>query len=180
LLAKLGVEREALRVAPNSHAAMMGLSEGDSMRVSEICSRIVSHVDRHTGILEAARRMREEHVGDLLVVDHRDGRTVPVGVLTDRDIVVGILAKDTEHVRALEVIDVIGGPLVTATEDEDLMPVLRRMRQFGVRRVPVLDGRGSLAGVLSVDDVIPALSDEIAEVAALVSRQAPREPGRRP
>lgn len=150
------------------------------MRISEICSRTVHHVTRETSVLEAARRMREEHVGDLVVVDVRGGRNIPVGVLTDRDVVVGILAKDVEHVRSLDVGDVMGGPLVTASEDEDIAAVLRRMRSFGVRRVPVVDAGGVLTGVLSVDDVIPALSDEIAEVAALVSRQAQREPMRRP
>jgi CBS domain-containing protein len=150
------------------------------MLVSEICSRDVSDVDSGVSVLEAARRMREEHVGDLIVVEVRDGRRVPIGVLTDRDIVVGILAKDGEHLKMLDVGDIVSGTLVTATEDEDLKPVLKRMRSFGVRRVPVLGADGSLTGVLSIDDVISALSDEIAEVAALVSRQALREPERRP
>jgi CBS domain-containing protein len=151
-----------------------------AMRIGDICSRTVSRVGRHTNILDAARSMREEHVGDLVVVDDRGGKAVPVGVVTDRDIVVGILARDGEHLRVLEVGDVIQGTLVTATEDEDLSPVLRRMRSSGVRRVPVVDGEGALAGVLSIDDVVPALSKEIAEVAALVSGQAGREPERRP
>jgi CBS domain-containing protein len=124
--------------------------------------------------------MREEHVGDLVVVEEREGRRVPVGILTDRDIVVGVLAKDGDHAKLLDVGDVIGGMLVTATEDEDIKPVLRRMRSFGVRRVPVVDETGGLSGVLSIDDVIAALSDEIAEVAALVSRQPSRESDRRP
>jgi predicted transcriptional regulator len=151
------------------------------MRVSEICSRNVSQVGRDVGILEAARRMREEHVGDLIVVEDHDGSTVPVGVLTDRDVVVGILAKDSDHVRTLDVGDVVEeGTLVSATEDEDVAPALRRMRSFGVRRLPVVDERGALSGVLSIDDVIAALADELAEVAALVSRQARRESARRP
>jgi CBS domain-containing protein len=150
------------------------------MRISEICTRTVSRVGRHTTVLDAARFMREDHVGDLVVVEERSGKLVPVGVITDRDIVVGILAMDGERVRTLEVGDVIQGTLVTATEDEDLASVLRRMRSFGVRRVPVVDGSGTLRGVLSIDDVLPALSDEIAELAALVSRQAEREPERRP
>ncbi|HEY5146910.1 MAG TPA: CBS domain-containing protein [Polyangiaceae bacterium] len=150
------------------------------MRIGEICSRTVSSVGPSTSLLGAARRMRDDHVGDLVVVDERGGRPVPIGVLTDRDIVVGVLAKDADHLRSLDVGDVIEGPLVTATEDEDLWPVLRRMRSFGVRRVPVVDAEGVLVGLLSADDIIPALGDELAELAALVSRQARREPGRRP
>jgi CBS domain-containing protein len=160
------------------------------MRVSEICSRTVSYVRRDTAVLEAARRMREDHVGDLIVVDdapsdeqgEHEGEVVPVGVLTDRDVVVGVLAQDAEHVQTLDVGDVIApeGTLVSATEEEDLRPVLHRMRSFGVRRLPVVDERGVLAGVLSVDDVIAALVDELSEVAALVTRQATRESARRP
>jgi CBS domain-containing protein len=150
------------------------------MRVSEICSRTVSTIPIGASVVEAARRMRQEHVGDLVVVDETNGRRVPVGLITDRDIVVGVLAKDTQHLHQLDVRDVIDGILVTATEDEDLGPVLHRMRSFGVRRVPVLDDKGSLVGLLSIDDVLPALSEEIAEVATLMSRQAAHEPGHRP
>lgn len=150
------------------------------MRIGHICTRTVSRVERSARIVDAARTMREAHVGDLVVVEERDGRPVPIGVLTDRDIVVGVLAQDADHLRSLEVGDVILGPLVTATEDEDLEPVLRRMRSFGVRRIPVVDGQGALCGLLSVDDLLPILSNELAEVAFLVSRQARREPERRP
>jgi CBS domain-containing protein len=125
--------------------------------------------------------MREEHVGDFVVVEKDGERLVPVAVLTDRDVVIGILAKDAEHLRALDVGDVIEeGTLVTACEDEDIGAVLHRMRSFGVRRVPIVDHEGTLSGVLSIDDVIPALSDEIADVAALVSQQAQRELAHRP
>jgi CBS domain-containing protein len=146
------------------------------MRVGDICSRNPSYVTRDVRVLEAARRMRTDHVGDLIVVEERHGRPFPIGVLTDRDVVVGVLAHDPKHDPArsglLDVGDVIDGTLVSATEDEDLAPVLRRMRSFGVRRVPIVDAEGCLVGVLSVDDVIPAISDELAEIGALVSRQA--------
>jgi CBS domain-containing protein len=126
--------------------------------------------------------MREEHVGDLIVVDEGEGGVKPVGVITDRDVVVGVLARDGDHVRTLDVGDVMSpdGALVSAGEDEDIRPVLARMRSSGVRRLPVTDASGRLAGVLSVDDVIAALAGELAEVAALVSQQAEMESARRP
>lgn len=147
------------------------------MKVGEICSRNVSWVSRGVRVLDAARRMRMEHVGDLVVIDERDGRPTPVGVFTDRDVVVGILANDGEFLSALQVGDVIreDAPIITATEDEDLAPVLKRMRSFSVRRVPVIDDKGVLVGILSLDDAIAALSEEIAQVAALVTHQAQRE-----
>lgn len=70
--------------------------------------------------------------------------------------------------------------LVTATGDEDLAAVPSRMRSFGVRRVPVVDARSAPPGILSIDDVVLALSRQLAEVAALVSWQSTREPEKRP
>lgn len=150
------------------------------MRVSEICSRHVVVTHKDEPVVEAARRMRSEHVGDLVVVDDRDGREVPVGVLTDRDIVVGVVATDLEHIGQLDVGDVMTSELVTATEDEDVAQVLRRMRSFGVRRVPVLDGDGALGGILSIDDVLSGLADELSEIAAVAWKQRAHEPARRP
>jgi CBS domain-containing protein len=125
--------------------------------------------------------MREDHVGDLIVVEERDGQRVPVGILTDRDLVVGVLAKDGVHGDKLDVGDVLlGTPLLTAREDEDLSPVLQRMRAFYVRRVPVLDESGRLAGILSLDDAIAALTEAMDDVAALVSSQPRHEAERRP
>jgi CBS domain-containing protein len=147
------------------------------MKVGQICSRDVSWVSRNAKVLDAARRMKAEHVGDLVVVDERDGAVRPAGILTDRDVVVGILADDGEFVSALLVGDVIreDAPVVTATEDEDLADVLKRMRSFGVRRMPVVDEEGALVGILSIDDAIAALAEEIDQIASLVSHQARRE-----
>lgn len=151
------------------------------MKVEALLTRHVAFVRRGEPLLDAIRRMREEHVGALVVVDDRDGLRVPVGMLTDRDIVVGVFAKDVSHVTTLEVGDVMTADPVTATEDEDIGELLRRMRSFGVRRVPVVDAAsGHLRGIVSLDDVLAGLSDELAEAAALASHQREREPERRP
>lgn len=150
------------------------------MKAFEILTRHVAVARRDEPLLDAVRTMREEHVGALVVVEERGGAHVPIGMLTDRDIVVGVLAKDVAHVEELDVGDVMTAELVTATADEDVGDVLRRMRSFGVRRVPVVDAAGALEGLVSLDDVLAGLSDELAEVAALASRQREREPARRP
>lgn len=150
------------------------------MRVLELLTKHVAVARRDEPLLTAIERMREEHVGALVVVDESDDKRKPIGMLTDRDIVVGVLAKDASHVRTLDVGDVMTGDPVTATADEDVRDVLRRMRSFDVRRVPVVDSAGALEGVLSLDDVLVGLSDELAEAASLVSRQRQHEPERRP
>lgn len=149
------------------------------MKVLELLTRHVVTTRRDEPLLTAIERMREEHVGALVVVEDGDARK-PIGMLTDRDIVVGVLAKDVSHVATLDVGDVMSTEPVTATGDEDVGEVLRRMRSFGVRRVPVVDAAGALEGLLSLDDVLVGLSDELAEAASLVSRQREHEPERRP
>jgi CBS domain-containing protein len=124
--------------------------------------------------------MRDEHIGSLVVVaEGGDHRTVPVAVLTDRDIVVGVVATDLDDLKRLDVGDVTTTDLVTATEDEDLHAVLRRMRSFAVRRVPVVDDKGDLVGILSLDDILDAMAEDMAEIAKIVTDQRVLERERR-
>jgi CBS domain-containing protein len=150
------------------------------MRILEVVTRDVAVTRRTEPLVDAIRRMREEHVGALVVVEEGGTTRKPVGMLTDRDVVVGVLAKDDKHVGMLDVGDVMTPDPVTATADEDVGEVLRRMRSFGVRRVPVVDDAGALEGIVALDDIVAGLSGELAEAAALASRQREHEPQRRP
>jgi len=148
------------------------------MKAGEICVRQVATIDPRASIVDAAKEMREHHVGDVIVVDRDDGRAVPLGIITDRDVVLSVVADERDP-RALGVSDVMGPELVTAMEHEELADVLRRMRRHAVRRVPVVDAMGSLVGVLSVDDALAEMSDELADLTAISLDQMRREYGRR-
>lgn len=150
------------------------------MNVGTICTRHVAIVERSTTVLDSARRMRAEHVGDLVVIEHRDGRVIPVGILTDRDIVVGIVAHGAEFLERLLVADVVIREVVTAHVAEDSLLVARRMRTAEVRRVPVVDDHGELVGILSVDDLVGSLHAELSEIAALLGHQHSHERRVRP
>lgn len=150
------------------------------MKALDLLTRHVAIAKREDTLLDAAQRMREEHVGVLVVVEPRAGRRVPVGMLTDRDIVVGVVAKAATHLGSLTVADVMAREVVTATSDEDVFDVLQRMRSFAVRRLPIVDREGALEGILSVDDIVGGLSKELAEAATLLSWQRHRESARRP
>jgi CBS domain-containing protein len=145
------------------------------MTVGQICTRDVVVAGRDDTIAEAARRIRTRHVGTLVVVDTRGGRPVPLGMLTDRDIVVNVLADDGEHIDVLRVGDVMGSRLVTARENEDLTDALKRMRLHGVRRVPVVTAEGYLVGILAFDDLIEHVTRELEDLAALVGREQEQE-----
>ena len=152
------------------------------MKIGEICTRDVTTVRRTEGVLSAARRMRDQHVGALVVMDddEESGQSFPIGILTDRDVVVGVLAKDWRHLDVLEVGDVVTRELVTARADEDIDDTLPRMRAAGVRRVPVVRDDGTLAGIVSLDDILSVLVENMTELARLVARQREIEVDRRP
>jgi CBS domain-containing protein len=148
------------------------------MLVGKHCKRDVVTIRKPQSVVEAARRMREYHVGDLVVIEGESD--VPVGVLTDRDIVIGIIAKDIDHLSKLEVGDVLTEPAFVVREDEDVNDVLHKMQTKGVRRVPVVGATGSLVGIFTLDDILGLLSTQLLGVAALVKRQPHREHERRP
>ena len=148
------------------------------MSIGEICNRDVVVIDKDASVQEAARLMRQFHVGALVVCDEREGRRVPLGLLTDRDIVVEVLGEGVE-IGSVMVGDIMGAKLLTARESDELWETLQRMRQAGVRRLPVVDELGSLQGIVTMDDVVELLADELAQLAKLVTREQTAEKTRR-
>lgn len=140
------------------------------MRIGELCTREVVYCERATGVVEVAQLMRSHHVGDLIVVDRCNGRLRPVGIVTDRDLVVEVLARrvDPDSVTAG---DLMTTALVTAQETEPVHDAIERMRARAVRRLPVVDDEGLLIGVLTADDVTELLAEELTEVARIGLRQ---------
>jgi len=149
------------------------------MKVGEVCNREVVWVDREASIREAARLMRRHHVGDLVVAEEvRGGRRIPIGILTDRDIVVELLAEQVP-LEAVAIGDVMTFELLTAGEDDEVMETLQQMRSRGVRRVPVVDASGALAGILAVDDLIELVAEQLSDLVKLIGIEQQRERLRR-
>lgn len=145
------------------------------MDAGELCNRQVVIATPEESILAAARRMRDHRVGCLVVVEGEPGQRRPIGIVTDRDIVVYAVADtslDRRSVRAC-----MNPNLVTAREHEDLVAVIRRMRAHRVRRIPVVDEGGLLQGILSVDDVLEVLAEEVGELAAVLLRSSEARAG---
>lgn len=145
------------------------------MSIGEICSREVVFIRRTESVLEAAKLMRHHHVGSLVVAaDRPDGRRVPVGVITDRDIAVGVVALALDP-AATQVEGAMRGDPATVREDESIGRAIKVMRAHGVRRLPVVDATGALVGVLAVDDLLQLLGEELGHLAAIVPRGTRRE-----
>jgi len=141
------------------------------MRIGELCTREVVYCGPDDGVPEVAQLMRNHHVGDLIVAEMRNGRLVPVGVVTDRDLVVKVLAEGVAP-DVLLARDLMTRMLVTAVEHESVYEAVERMRAEGVRRLPVVGADGSLIGVLSADDVTEFLAEELTGVARIGPRQS--------
>jgi CBS domain-containing protein len=149
------------------------------MNAGELCSREVVVAQRGTALVEAAKLMREQHVGTLVVVDERlPGRT-PVGILTDRDIVVATVAKELDP-RTLTVGEVMSAGVLVVREQDGVDDALRVMREKGVRRVPVVDGAGALAGILAIDDILELVAEEMDGFARALKSERSREARLRP
>jgi CBS domain-containing protein len=130
------------------------------MTVGEVCKRSVVVVAKNETIVDAANHMRASHVGDLVVVEDRQGRRVPVGIITDRDIVVGAVAPNTGHLEHLLVGDIMSPEVVSARETEPLEAALKKMEEHGIRRLPVVDGDGAVVGIVTLDDVLQVLTEQ--------------------
>jgi len=151
------------------------------MKVGETCKHGVVYVESTASVLDAARKMRTFHVGNLVVIDPESapGKR-PVGILTDRDIAVGIVAKAPEYLENLRVEEVMTGDLVTISESEDIWTAVKRMREHGVRRLPVTNPRDSLVGIISLDDIVGLLAEQLTDLSVVVKRQTDAEHKLRP
>ena len=149
------------------------------MPVAEFCRRDVAVVNKNSSLVEAARKMRELHVGDVVVCDSSvaDGVSSlrkPIGILTDRDIVVGVIALKIPLEKVL-VVDVMTPTLVTVSEDAGIYEAIRLMETYGVRRLPVVDAQGGLVGIVSSGDLLGLLGEEILSLARLPQKQSHKE-----
>lgn len=144
------------------------------MTVGTVCNREVVFATKDASVPELAQRMREFHVGDIVVVEEKGGKRIPVGIVTDRDLVIEVLAKGVPMDKVAAG-DIMSAELVTVYEDEGLWITLQRMRAKAIRRLPVMSSDGALVGILTFDDVIDLLASELHELARLVVREQEHE-----
>ena len=145
-----------------------------SSTVDSFCIREVVTVTRETPVLRCAQLMHDEHVGAVVIIDDIDGKLVPVGLLTDRDIAIEVVAFDVAA-RAITAGDLMSGDLAMVRSTDDVLTVLATMREHGVRRLPVIGEDGSLEGIVTADNVWEVLAEAIDGLARLVGSEQARE-----
>ena len=136
------------------------------MLVDAIMNSTVVTCTRDHTVLRAARIMREENVGSVVVVDD-DSR--PIGVLTDRDITVTLVAEGRSPETPVD--EVMSHPVFAVSQDTLIFDLLREMSRRKIHRVPVLDSERKVVGVVSVDDALMLLTTELVNVADVMGHR---------
>ncbi len=149
------------------------------MPISELCSREVIIVEAEDSALEAARLMRKHHVGDVVVIEKQNSIRKPVGIVTDRDLIVEIMATELDP-TVITVGDIMTPKLVTVKESASIFETIQYMRRKAVRRSPVIDDNGGLVGIITMDDLLQLLSEELSELTKIVDRETDKESRQRP
>lgn len=141
------------------------------MLAGELCSREVFLSRPGDALADAAREMRRRHIGALVVVEERGRAAKPVGIVTDRDIVCGQVARGAD-LFCLTVADVMSPEPITIDENDGVAEAIKRLALAGVRRAPVVNATGELVGIISFDDLLPAVAQELGSLAQLIGTQS--------
>ncbi|KXU98395.1 hypothetical protein AB839_03135 [Stenotrophomonas sp. DDT-1] len=144
------------------------------MRIADICCRSVAYVKGSEPVRNVAELMRRRHVGTVVVIDQPNGNRVPTGIITDRDIVLAIVAKDLDA-SMLVASDIMTRAPMTCIEEEDLFDAVRMMKARGVRRLPVVSSKGDLVGIVSSDDIQGVLGTIQRDLGQVFTREQVRE-----
>lgn len=144
------------------------------MTLKSICNREVLIAQKSDTLVEAAQLMRNYHVGDIVVIEERNGLRYPVGIVTDRDIVIELIAKEVD-VNTVTLGDVMYRDIILARENDDVSDTIKIMRQAGIRRIPVVDDSGTLIGIVTMDDLIDLIAEQLKDLAELISMQQSQE-----
>lgn len=139
------------------------------MYLKDLCTLDVASCARQQTVAEAAQLMRKQHAGDLIVVDSSDGESKPIGIITDRDIVVEVIALGRDP-HQITVGEIMSTRLVIAGAEEDVTTALERMRAHGVRRIPVVDARECMLGIITLDDLLQWLARQAGALSEIVTK----------
>jgi CBS domain-containing protein len=145
------------------------------MKVRDFCSKGVITTEPTASLREASTLMRNNHVGTLVVVERKDDGARPVGIITDRDIIVAVIAVPGARPEGIRVCDAMSTRLAVAREEDGVFEAAQTMSERGVRRLPVIAEDGTLRGIVTSDDVLRVVSAEMGNLAAALKKGAERE-----
>lgn len=119
------------------------------MHLRKITKKKVVTVGPKDTVVKAARLMERKNVGSVVVVQNKK----PVGIITDRDIAIRVVAKNAD-INSTLVRDVMTNDIVTGKEGQRAADLAKVMHDHGIRRIPIVGKRGELTGIITLDDLL--------------------------
>lgn len=144
-----------------------------SLHAADICRTDIVTAEEHTSLYEVSKLMREHHIGDVVITRSGDSKQKPIGILTDRDIVVHGIACDID-LDEVTAGDLSKQDLVTVRPEAGISEIVSTMNAHAVRRV-IVDSDSDFNGIITFDDILWALSSVVANLSAVTERQIQRE-----
>lgn len=132
-------------------------------RLKDFATVAVAVAEPETTAFAAAQLMRKHHVGALIVVDALHKR-LPVGIVTDRDLVLALMAEGLDP-EVFTVGDIMSVELVVARPEMDAMDAVQLMRTHRLRRLVIVDDEDHLVGIVTMEDILELLTRELAALA---------------
>jgi len=142
------------------------------MNAGELCTRNTVIIQEDKTVKDAAKLMKEYNVGCLIVMREQKISPIPMGIVTDRDIVVKCLVNG-HNINDYKVREIMSTPALTVVESVSILDTLMKMRYNSIRRIPVVDEKGHLTGILSLDDILDYISKELNEIIQIFQKEEP-------
>ena len=142
-------------------------------KLKEFSTTLVAVVEPETSARVVAQLMRLHHIGSLVVVE-AGNRNKPVGIVTDRDLVLELMAEGLDP-AVFTAGDIMSVDLVKANPDMDVMEAVQLMRKYRLRRLVIIDDAGNLFGIVTIEDVMSLLTRELADFAFALGTARDRE-----
>jgi len=145
------------------------------MSIESVCKNEVATIEQTATLAQASQTMAERHVGSLVVVRNYDGKQIPVGIITDRDL--ALVLGSSPRPQELSVEQIMRHQPITVQISQGILETILKMRESGVKRMPVVDDSGGLVGIVCADDLTSLISREAAELTKITETQIRKEEG---
>lgn len=147
------------------------------MAIKDIIQKNVVAIEARKSLKNAAKLMQENHIGAVVVFDERDGgKNTPIGIVTDRDLALS-LAQDGKFDPESSVRTIMTSNIILCSPQDGIYETIDKMRANGIRRIPVVDDRDQLVGIIAADDIVQLLGDELSDLSQTFSLATKNESG---
>lgn len=140
------------------------------MSICDISKKKVFTLSKSEPIWRAAKLMKDEGVGSIIITHDEEGEEVPIGIITDRDVAIKVVAEK-RNAENIKISEIMSGDLLIIDDDQDIRSTIELMKKKGVRRAPVMNDDDEICGIISLDDLFVYMTDELNNLADVVQKQ---------